>query len=60
MAFFPQVPEEGDRVFVEFKGLKEGMLMEMCIRETVALGKIKKWCYYNDYINSLEKTNLEN
>lgn len=52
---FPHVPEEGAHILVRYRGCKDGNYFEMKVREGEALSHIDKWCYYDDYKESIQR-----
>lgn len=52
---FPHMPEAGAHILVKYKGCKDGNYFEMIVREVDTLGHIEKWCYFQDYKESMER-----
>ena len=52
---FPHLPEEGARIIVLYKGCKIGNYFEKVVREGEGFGHVEKWCYYQDYQESLKR-----
>lgn len=52
---FPHVPEKDAHIIAIYKGCKDGNHFEMRVREAEALIPLEKWCYYDDYKESIER-----
>lgn len=52
---FPHIPESGAHILLRYKGCDDRNLFEMTVREGDEMNHIEKWCYYDDYKESLKR-----
>ncbi len=51
----PHIPENGAHIIVLYKGCESGNYFDITIREGDQVSHIEKWCYYEDYQESIKR-----
>lgn len=52
---FPHIPLPGDRIIAQFRGCEKGNYFEIKVREGEKLEHISRWCYWEDYYESVTR-----